>query len=178
MIQILTQLTWLTPDTFKPELAWLAGLAEHQLERWIVLMPQQTGSGSRRQIAGYGPFSIFERTRTGTGAFSVIGESRHRNAGRRLTGILAGEVDPPYTLPDLAADRLYQPRTAVAVLCPVVNRHTLDQQEGAPLDAGRLTLGFSVLTPMSCASADGRLIKWETCSSDDSAITVDISKPD
>jgi hypothetical protein len=177
MIEILTDLTWLTPDTFKPELAWLAGLGEHQLDRWVVLMPQHTGSASRRQIAGQGPFSVFERTRTGTGAFSVISESRHRNAGRRLTGILGAEVDPPYTISDPVADKLYEPKTAVALLYPVVNRHTLDGQEGAPIDTGRLTLGFSMLTPLSCASADGRLIKWETCSSDESEITVDISNP-
>jgi hypothetical protein len=174
MIRILEQLRWLTPEIFRPELAWLAGLRQHQLARWIVLMPQQTRAASRRTISGFGPFSIFERARTGTGAFSAISESRHRNAGRRIAGIVTSDTDLPYSLVDPAADQLCQPATAAVLLYPIVNRHALNDQEGMPIDIGQLTLGFSMLTPLSSASADGKLIKWVASSSDESAITVDI----
>jgi hypothetical protein len=173
MLAVLGQLKWLTSDIFRPEHRWLEKLDNRQLARWFVLLPQQVRTTARRTIGGYGPFSIFERkTTSATGALNVISESRHRNAARRITGLLG-----PDTIPDEEADRMRAPATGVILLYPVVGSGGISAED-KPMDPRRLNFGFSMLTPLSTRSADGKLIRWETISSDETAVVVDIQADD
>jgi hypothetical protein len=168
LLAVLDSLAWLGHNTFQPELAWLHRLTADQLERWVVLIPQQAGLEKRRTILGRGPFSVFERQRTGTGSFQVFSESRHRNAARRIAGVLGG------TSPDPAADRLHEDRTGAVVLYPVVERGTLTGDVDGPIDPGRVTMATFMVTPLSTAPSGEKLIKWVTIDSlNPGAVVVD-----
>jgi hypothetical protein len=155
LLDVLKQLKWMAPDTFKPELAWLSSLTDEQLARWLVLLPHQSRNNSRRTLLGHGPFSIFERRRTNTGALSAISEPRHRNAAARIAGLATAYADPE-------ADRLSLPATGAVILYPSLEKKDLIGVEGGPIDPGSIALAFHMITPMSSAPRDKDLIKWVT----------------
>lgn len=153
---LLRNLKWLDDETFRPELNWLESLSPAQLNRWLVYLPDQAGTSSRRTIDGLGPFSVFERTRASSGAFRVISEKRHRNAAFRIVGsIEETTVDP-------AADAQHADATGAIILYPVVERHMLDGASGDEIDLGKLVMGMCVVTPMSSTPHGGKLIRWVT----------------
>jgi hypothetical protein len=157
MLAVLGKLTWMTPETLLPELAWLRNLGADQLDRWVILIPQQTRRVTGRTLLGHGPFSIFERKRTknGAGAFMVFSELRHRNAAYRIAGI-------PTEHDDAEADRLTGPATASIIVYPTVEPGGLDRAAEDVIDPGQVTLGFHIITPLSSAPRGGDLIKWVT----------------
>ena len=171
MLAVLVNLTWLFPVTFQPELAWLRGLRPDQLTRWVVLCPYQSRDNTRRMLMGHGPFSIFERKRTGTGAFGVFSEARHRNAAYRIAGITDAQEDPE-------ADALTAPATAAIIVYPSIEPGTLGGREGDEIDPTTVTLGFHIITPFSSAPADGKLIKWVTIDSGNPRAVAVEARPD
>ncbi|GAA1774304.1 Z1 domain-containing protein [Luedemannella helvata] len=166
MLAVLSKLTWLNTDTLQPELAWLGSLSPQQLQNWVVIFPYQTRSTTRRTLFGYGPFSMFERRRTTTGSMSVLSESRHRNAAYRIAGV-------PTKHPDPAADNLHSAATAAIIVYPAINPGTLEGKAGDPIDPGKVTLGFNIITPYSSAPTSGRLIKWTAKDSNRHVVVVD-----
>jgi hypothetical protein len=163
---LLGNLKWPDEEVFQPELHWLTSLSPDQLSRWLVYLPYQTGTSSLRAIAGRGPFSVFERTRTTSGSFGVFSEKRHRNAALRIAGI---KLD---TNPDPAADALHKDATGAIILYPVVNRHTLEGDSRDEIDLGKIVMGMYIVTPMSSAPRGENLIKWRTIDNT-TAIVID-----
>jgi hypothetical protein len=168
LLDVLGGLTWLSADTFAPELAWLRGLRPDQLRQWVVMLPQQAKPETKRTILDHGPFTIFPRTRTPTGSFRVISEYPHRHAAFRIAGIDPGTEDP-------AADALAAGETAAIIVYPVVEgTATLGGTAGDVIDPDKVTIGFHIITPFSAAPTDGKLIKWRTVdSTNPNAIVVD-----
>jgi hypothetical protein len=110
---------------------------------------------------------MFERQRTSTDALQVISESRHRNAAQRIAGISTERADPN-------ADALATGRTGAIILYPVIEPRTLDGHPDSPIDPGRVTIAFHMVTPLSTAPSDGKLIKWVAVdSSNPRAVVVD-----
>jgi hypothetical protein len=169
MLSILEKLDWLVAGTLEPELNWLRGLRPDQLNRWVVLFPQQVNTRTQRTLFGHGPFSIFERTRTTTGAFGVFSESRHRAAAYRIAGILP---DPDGETRDLAG-----PATAAIIVYPTVQK--LAGISDRAIDEGEVTLGFHIITPKSSIPDDGKLLTWTTRDKRNPyAITVPVDHPE
>jgi hypothetical protein len=167
LLAVLTQLDWLTPDTFQPELNWLRGLASGQLERWIVILPYQVRSTTKRTVLDRGPYSIFERKRQETGSFAAFSESRHRNAAQRIVGLATDYPDP-------VADSYNDGKTAALVLYPVVEKGALAGEANDPIDPNMVTMACHFVTPWSAAPRDGKLITWQTIdSSNPTAIVVE-----
>ncbi|MGC4804158.1 Z1 domain-containing protein [Micromonospora sp. DT233] len=156
IMAVLNHLRWLRDDILVPERAWLNSLAPNQLRQWIVLLPQQVDPAAGRMILEHGPFSIFDRKRSATGALSAISESRHRNAAARIAGL---DADP-----DPAADALAAPCTAVLTLYPSVRPNTLTGTRGDRVDPEQVTIGFRAVTPLSTGGGSKRLI-WTTMDS-------------
>jgi Z1 domain. len=159
MLAVLGGLTWLTEVTFEPELAWLRGLAPDQLDRWVVIIPQQANPAKSRTLFGHGPFSIFERQRKKNGArlgaFGVFSEQRHRNPAYRIAGVEPSQPDPE-------ADRLAGPATASIIVYPTVEPGQLDGTAGDAIDPSRVTMGFHIITPFSTRPRGRDLIMWVT----------------
>ncbi|PZS31505.1 MAG: hypothetical protein DLM61_08445 [Pseudonocardiales bacterium] len=169
LLTVLGGLTWLGRDTFQPELAWLRSLTHDQLDRWVVILPYQTRITTRRTILGRGPYSMFERQRSNTGSFQVFSESRHRNAADRIAGLITRSETP-----DPTADSLNGGRTGAVVLYPVVKRDTLTGDPDGPIDPAKVTMATYIVTPLSTAPTDGKLIKWVAVDSlNPAAIVVD-----
>ncbi|MCM4084232.1 Z1 domain-containing protein [Paractinoplanes hotanensis] len=163
MLTILDGLQWSGADTFKPEVAWLRALRPDQLNRWVVIFPQQSLAKSpQRKIMDHGPFSVFPRQRTmSRGSLRVVSEYRHRNAASRIVGISGSAPDP-------VADSLHGPATGAMVVYPVLEKH--DTQEVG------VTLAFHMVTPMSTTPLNGNLIKWQARDSHNpNALVVDAS---
>ncbi|MCG5451012.1 Z1 domain-containing protein [Micromonospora hortensis] len=156
LLTVLGNIKWLADDTFQPELAWLRQLRPDQLARWVVLVPQQTRSTTRRVVAGHGPFSVFERQRTSSGAsFRVFSEDRHRNAATRIAGV-------DTSIPDPGADALRGEATGSIILYPTVERDNLDGNQNEVISSEKITIGFHLVTPLSAAPAGGKLMHWVT----------------
>jgi hypothetical protein len=170
MLAILGGLTWLFQETFQPELTWLRSLSPEQLNQWVVIIPHhQRAAGDRRTLLGHGPFSMFQRTRPTTkGAFKAFSDKAHRNAAYRIAGVSGAHED-------LQADKLAGPATAAIIVYPSVE-NTPDGSQGDAIDPAKVTLGFHVITPLSSAPTDGRLIKWTVIDSGNrGALVVDAS---
>ncbi|MDG4760303.1 Z1 domain-containing protein [Micromonospora sp. WMMD710] len=156
LLAVLGNLKWLADDTFQPELAWLRRLSDDQLARWVVLLPQQTRSTTRRLVAGQGPFSIFERQRTSSSAsFRVFSEERHRNAAMRIAGV-------DTATPDSKADALGDGSTGAIILYPTVEKGNLSGSEGQAIEDEKTTIGFHLVTPSTTVPAGGKLMHWVT----------------
>ncbi|MEV6487099.1 Z1 domain-containing protein [Actinoplanes sp. NPDC051633] len=170
MLKVLESLSWSSPDTFKPELAWLQGLRPDQLNRWVVIFPHQSsGTNTTQKILGHGPFTIFQRAWTQTqGSIRVVSEVRHRNAANRIAGLRS-------TVEDGEADRLHRPATGSLVVYPSVEKKeapTGKLSDVIPDD--RITIGFHLVTPMSTMPLNGKLIKWQARnSSNPNAVVVE-----
>lgn len=96
------------------------------------MLPHQARTTTRHTILGHGPFSVFKRRRTSTGAFAVFSESRHRNAAYRITGIPTETADP-------AADALATGRTGAIILYAVTESESdaLTRADGHEIDPPR-----------------------------------------
>ncbi|WP_406077242.1 Z1 domain-containing protein [Micromonospora sp. NBC_00858] len=169
LLTVLGNLEWLADDTFQPELAWLRRLSADQLARWVVLLPQQTRTSTRRVVAGHGPFSIFERRRTSSGAsFRVFSEERHRNAAMRIAGVETATPDP-------GADGLRGESTGAIILYPTVERDNLDRGQDDAIADEKVTIGFHLVTPPSTVPAGGKLMHWVTVDkTNPGALVVDV----
>lgn len=176
LVAVLGKLEWLTDDTFAPQLAWLRGLTSDQLASWVVILPYQTRTTTRRTILGHGPFSIFQRDTSGTGSLRVFSEARHRNAARIIAGVKANHPDgPKANYPDPMAEKLHADQAGAVVLYPVTTSSKVAGHEDGPIDPSAVTIGFHMVTPKSSAPTDGRLVKWTTRdSSNPRAIAIEV----
>jgi len=181
LLAVLRKIEWLVPGNFGPDLAWLSGLSTAQLQQWVVFVPRQTNTLSLRTIDGVGPFSIFNRKRTGTGALAVASEGRHRNAAYRIAGLPIPATEPgrpPKEIWDPEADRLRTllgEATGAMVLYPTTVADPLPGATDGPIEPESLTMAFHMITPSTTAPTDGRLTLWRTKdSSKPQAVVVDV----
>ncbi|MEU4420976.1 Z1 domain-containing protein [Actinoplanes sp. NPDC024001] len=166
LMSVLSGLTWLVEDCFRPHLTWLRSLTERQIARWVIVFPENSRPGSARAILGAGPFSISVRQRTERGPFRVLSSPLHRAAARRIAGLFSPVADE-------VAARLSGPATGCLVVYAVAENPPAGVA-GDPADERSTTLAFHLVTPMSTAPADGALTAWGVRSPDDpSAVTTD-----
>ncbi|WP_328383529.1 sel1 repeat family protein [Micromonospora zamorensis] len=166
LMSVLSELTWLADDAFRPHLNWLRSLTERQLGRWVIVFPEHPRPDSARTILGTGPFSISVRRRTERGPFKVISTPLHRAAARRIAGLSSPVADG-------IADRFSGPATGCLLVYAIAESAPAGVAGGAA-DEKTTTLAFHMATPMSTAPADGALSAWGVRSPDDpSAVTTD-----
>lgn len=159
VLATLQDLKWMSEDTFQPELAWLRGLSPQQLAQWVVYVPYQTRATTRRTINGQGPYSIFSRARSSTGALKVASEGRHRGAAERIAGIRPLDADDDRWAP---VQELAEPAKGVLIVYPTTESKVVPGTEAGPIAPELVTIAFHMVTPMSTAPKDGKLIKWVT----------------
>lgn len=100
MVEVLRGLKWARPDTFAPDLAWIASLPENVIDTWHVVLPQQVRKEYRVTVDGV-EFSIHGR--------KVEREDRIRGNSESLHRAALAE------LPDRT------PTSGCAILYPVMN---------------------------------------------------------
>ena len=173
LLDVLRELRWMAANTFRPELRWLEDLSVEQLAKWVVYSPRQSRSGTLRTVLGEGPFSIYTRQRTsnGTGPLKVASEERHRDAARRIAGVgpvsITGDPQSGPSAPSdearwKAVQDLSSPNTGAVILYGTTTDKVIPGYELGPIDPQKVTFAFHMITPLSAAPKDGRLIKWET----------------
>ncbi|MBQ1012504.1 tetratricopeptide repeat protein, partial [Micromonospora sp. M51] len=166
LMSVLSELTWLPEDAFRPHLNWLRSLTERQLGRWVIVFPEHPRPDSARTILGNGPFSISVRRRTERGPFRVISTPLHRATARRIAGLSSPVADG-------IADRFSGPATG-CLLVYAIEESAPAGVAGGAADEKTTTLAFHMATPMSTAPADGTHSAWDVRSPDDaSAVTTD-----
>jgi hypothetical protein len=154
VIEALRQMTWQVDGYFAPDLRWLEGLDETDVERWIVLLPQHTGKGPQATVDGFGPISVFRRRRRRDRGpvFGYISDRKHRATAQRIAGTLASIGDPN-------ADNLHGDRTGALLIYPVVE---MDPADAVPeeLTPSEVVTAFVAVAPASTRPADGRLVTF------------------
>jgi hypothetical protein len=154
LITVLKSLQWQPEDYFKPDLRWLAQLGEENVEDWVVILPQHKGAGPRASLLGYGPLSVFRRSRrAGRGAlFGGLSDPKHRASGHRIAGAIAAGKDT-------TADRLHKAKRGAFLVYPVVE-FTKDEDIPAELKAGQVVMAFGAVAPAAARPIDGRLVAF------------------
>jgi len=172
LVSVLGKLTMAPPAFLQPDLQWLTTLTPAQVEQWIVILPQQTASGTRRRILDHTPISVFTRQRLRLDYFSVISDVRHR---RPLAIIKKGSG----SIGDPAANAFMRPKSGAMLIYPTVERipdipTQVPGQEGDGLEPNQVTLAFHLVAPLSAAGTDRRLVTFTTIDSNrESAAIID-----
>ena len=154
VISVLKELRWQPSDYFKPDLMWLAQLGEENIDDWVVILPQHKGKGTRAEILGHGPLSVFRRNRrAGRGAlFGALSDRKHRDSAYRIAGALpVGR--------DTTADRLHQPKRGALVIYPVVEADK-DDDIAATLAPEQVVMAFGAVAPAAARPIDGKLVAF------------------
>ena len=79
MVDVLRDLTWAEPDTFAPDLAWIATLSDDIIDRWDVMLPQLT-TRKPIDIRGVGEFTVHGRKVERGTSIRGNSETLHREA--------------------------------------------------------------------------------------------------
>jgi hypothetical protein len=85
MVEVLGNLTWATPETFAPDLTWIASLPEDVVNRWSIMLPQQK-TRPRINIRDVGKFTVHGRKVEAGGKIRGNSESLHRNSWNLIPG--------------------------------------------------------------------------------------------
>ncbi|MBM0274513.1 Z1 domain-containing protein [Micromonospora tarensis] len=153
---------WLAmPDYLTPDLRWLSSLTPDQIDRWVVIFPQQVGGATRRRILGHAPTSVFARTRPRRDYYSTLSEVDHR---RPISLIKIGVPE----IGDETANRLVGTRTGTVMVYPTVDRpndrsaKAVPGEPGDELRSDKVTLAFRLVAPVTAIGEDRRLVTFST----------------
>lgn len=135
MLSALGALEWATPETFTPDLAWLASLREDVVDRWDIMVPQQK-KGKRVDIRGVGKFTVHGRTTGGSESIRGNAESAHREA---LKEMLARKST-----------------SGGMIIYPVMNKNELDRDLATDGRPTRLVMALMLQLPEGAVPADRR----------------------
>jgi hypothetical protein len=155
MVNLLTQLEWLSEDYKEPELNHLKQLGD-RVSDWVVLMPQLNDAIPCVEIAGVGTRSVFKRSRRqdGENQSDYWGETtdpRHRRIAERIVG----------TLPecnDSVTDGLHSPKRAAMLLYPIFEKDP--KPSSFAFRHEDLTLAVAWILPSSVVRQGERLVQF------------------
>jgi hypothetical protein len=140
MVDVLRDLKWSTPETFAPDLAWIASLPEDVIDRWDIMIPQQK-SGTRVNLGGIGEFTVHGRKVERENRIRGNSESAHREAITEFPG--------------------RTPTSGCAILYPVMDK----ERHGSPTgDDGTLTgvvVALMLQLPDAAVPADRRPLVYQ-----------------
>jgi hypothetical protein len=135
MVDVLHGLKWATPETFAPDLAWIASLPKEIIDQWNIMLPQQK-TGRRVNIRGVGEFTIHGRKVEKGTNIRGNSESAHREAVSEL--------------PDMT------PTSGCAIIYPVANKEELSgeiEHNGWPVG---VVMAIRLQLPEAAVPADRR----------------------
>ena len=144
-------------DALTPDLRWLVSLTEEQIDGWVVILPQQKGTSTRRRILGHEPISVFIRQRLKTDYYGAISEIAHR---RPIELIKRGRGNIGEEAPLPAKEH-----SGAILIYPVVDRDETTPIPGATddeLKPSQVTLAFHLVAPQTAVGRDKRLVLFTT----------------
>ncbi|SNT45812.1 Z1 domain-containing protein [Asanoa hainanensis] len=161
LLKAIRSLDLVPTDALTPDLRWLLSLTGEQIDGWVVVLPQQKGTGTLRRILGHEPISVFVRRRLKTDYYSAISELAHR---RPIELIKRGHAE----IGEEAA-RLVGERSGTILIYPVVDRIESDSIQdsvpgtmGGELKPSDVTLAFHLVAPRTAVGRDKRLVLFTT----------------
>jgi hypothetical protein len=140
MVDVLRDLKWARPETFAPDLAWIASLPEDVIDRWDIMLPQQK-AGKRVNLRGIGKFTVHGRKVERETSIRGNSESAHRDAIDEIPG--------------------RTPTSGCVILYPVMNKEELD---GEIADNGwptRVVMALMLQLPAAAVPADRRPLVYQ-----------------
>ncbi|AHI01000.1 Z1 domain-containing protein [Kutzneria albida] len=146
MVNVLRSLTWATPDTFAPDLAWIATLSDEVIDHWDVMLPQRK-TRKPMNIRGVGMFTVHGRKVEHDISIRGNSESLHRQAIDELPGRTA--------------------RSGCVILYPVMSNDDLKKNDIA--DDGypkRLVMALMLQLPDAAIPDDHRPLVYRVKSPD------------
>ncbi|GAA2229049.1 hypothetical protein GCM10010232_14030 [Streptomyces amakusaensis] len=164
-LDLVQALKWDAPGRFGPHLAYLKEITRlSQVDDWTVIAPQHISKNNRCSVgASSRAFSWFGRRRRRGDAFGAISEPKHRPAALRIAGALShGGND---TVEGLVAER-----RGVVCLYPVVEpAHRAGIEATGTVEPGQVVMAFTFVAPASARSSDGKVLRFTTIDSGDTA---------
>ncbi|GLY05017.1 Z1 domain-containing protein [Actinoplanes sp. NBRC 101535] len=157
LVEAVRSLQLVPADALTPDLRWLLSLTEQQIDGWLVILPQQKGTSTRRRILGHEPISVFSRRRLKADYYSAISEVTHR---RPIELIKRGRPD----IGDEAA-RLAASRSGAIIIYPLVDRaedSSIPGKVDEELKPSQVTLAFHLVAPQTAVGKDKRLVLFTT----------------
>lgn len=162
LLRALEALTWLRPDYFTPNLAYLREITGAGVHDWVVIAPQLNIPRSIVDLPDVGPRTTFgrdRRQREGSSSqelFGAISDPKYRPAASRICGAAdpAGWQDPQ-------VDDLIRPQRGSIVLYPIIEPATGQKSPvnttPAPSD---LLIGFQLFAPAAAIPTNGQRVQF------------------
>ncbi|WP_433408903.1 Z1 domain-containing protein [Saccharomonospora azurea] len=144
MVDVLRKLKWATPETFKPDLAWIASLPEDVLNQWFIVFPQRR---RRVNIRGIGDFSVHGRKVERGDRIRGNSETAHRSALDALPG--------------------RTPTSGSALVYPVMNKDEVDDEVAVNGYPKRLVMALMLQLPDSAVPQDRKPLVYQVAVPDE-----------
>lgn len=141
MVDVLRGLTWAKPDTFAPDLAWIATLSDEVIDHWDVMLPQLKNR-EPIDIRGVGRFTVHGRKVEHGTSIRGNSESLHRGAISEFPGRTS--------------------KSGCAILYPVMDTDKLDVDDvAADGYPKRLVMALMLQLPDSAIPSDHRPLVYQ-----------------
>ena len=162
LVKAMESLTWLRPDYFAPNLAYLREITGSGAEDWVVIAPQLNNADSFLDLPEVGIRSAFARARRqrdGSNSqelFGAISDPKYRPAASRICG--AG--NPP-SWQDAHVEDLIRPKRGAIVLYPIVEGIPGPKSTvGASPSPSELVIGFQLFAPAEAIPVNGQRVQF------------------
>ncbi|WP_329106868.1 Z1 domain-containing protein [Micromonospora sp. NBC_01699] len=148
----LSGLKWSDPANVAPDLRWVMSLTDHDVDGWVVLLPQQRTMDHDRMLNGRGPIAIATRSEVRPGYLNTVADSIHR---QWAIDIAHGRHNE---LPRLRI----RPKTGAIVLYPTTIANQVSGQTKHPIDARQVVMAFCLVAPSSAIKETQPLVTFRS----------------
>lgn len=150
-VTALTSLTWMPPDYYAPEIAFVGELAR-AVDDWLVIVPQLDSTANSRRVTDLGERSIFKRDfRSERNLWGEPTDRKHRPSAVRVAGAFSPYDDP-------VLDPLCHERRG-AILLYLMNEDPQDLP--AEVGGNQVVVGMGWVVPTSVTVKPSQVLQFE-----------------
>ena len=145
LLEALSDLTWLRPGYFGPDLAYVEEITGHGVQDWVVIAPQLQITPS--DLESVGQRSVFQRKRRPgrDQLFGALSDPKHRPAAARIAGSEA-------SWGDRYIDSLAQAERGAIILYPL--------REPGATSSAPVIVAFTLYAPWSARPLNGQVVQF------------------
>lgn len=144
LLDALNGLTWLVPEYFSPDLAYIKEITGKAVKDWVVIAPQR--KEGKRELEGLGLRGVAARERRRGDLFGAVSELRHRPAAARIARARPSWGDP-------YIDSLSQADRGAVLIYPVVESKSASKPS-------EVVVAFTLFAPMSAQASNGQVVQF------------------
>jgi hypothetical protein len=143
LLEALSGLSWLRPDYFQPDLAYIREITGTSVQDWVAIAPQ---SKERRELEGIGVRGLAVRHRRRGDLFGALSDPKHRAPAARIAGSRPSWGDE-------YVDLLATGDRGALLVYPVVE--TVEAYE-----PGQVVVAFTLFAPVGARPKNGQVIQF------------------